>query len=79
MNVRSERGAEVMPLFVVTTCLETCMLPVHSKVKGAYMPLTSGIPQLSYVAEGKGPLGYNASRSVDGGKVVARKWISSLI
>ena len=45
-----------MPLFVVTTCLETCMLPVHSKVKGAYMPLTSGITQLSYVAEGKGPL-----------------------
>ncbi|EOD1364835.1 alpha/beta hydrolase [Salmonella enterica] len=32
------------------------MLSVHSKVKGAYMPLTSGIPQLSYVAEGKGPL-----------------------
>lgn len=45
-----------MPLFVVTACLETCMLSVHSKVKGAYMPLTSGIPQLSYVAEGKGPL-----------------------
>ncbi|WP_333610022.1 alpha/beta hydrolase [Pantoea piersonii] len=32
------------------------MLSNHSKVKGTYMLLTSGIPRLSYAAEGKGPL-----------------------
>lgn len=32
------------------------MLSVHSKFKGTHMPYTSGSPQLSYIAEGKGPL-----------------------
>lgn len=32
------------------------MLSVHSKFEGTHMLSTSGAPQLSYVAEGKGPL-----------------------